>query len=92
MRRVAVTGMGAVSPGGVGLDPLWRLVIRPSDAPVEAVVPGWDASAWFERRELRRTDDYVAFAVGAATEADLAAGSPRAEPTQRAVVLCNVFC
>ena len=66
MRRGAVTGVGAVSPGGVGADALWALATRPSDAPVAAEVPGWDASRWFARRELRRTDDYVAYAVAAA--------------------------
>ncbi len=91
MRRVAVTGVGAVSPGGVGADALWGLVTRPTDAPVAAEVPGWDASRWFPRRELRRTDDYVAYAVAAAAEADAAAGSPRPDPTRRAVVLGNVF-
>jgi 3-oxoacyl-[acyl-carrier-protein] synthase II len=90
-RRVAVTGVGAVSPGGVGADALWELVVRPSDAPIDATVPGWDASRWFERRELRRTDDYVAYAVAAAEEADAAAGSPRPDPLRRAVVLGNVF-
>lgn len=90
-RRVAVTGMGAVSPGGVGADALWDLAVRPTDAPVAAAVPGWDAGRWFERRELRRTDDYVAYAVAAVAEADLAAGSPRPDATRRAVVLGNVF-
>jgi 3-oxoacyl-[acyl-carrier-protein] synthase II len=91
VRRVAVTGVGAVSPGGVGVDALWDLVLRPSDAPIDSTVPGWDGSRWFERRELRRTDDYVAFAVAAAEEADVLAGSPRPDPLRRAVVLGNVF-
>ncbi len=90
-RRVAVTGIGAVSPGGVGADALWELVVRPTDAPIAATVPGWDPSRWFERRDLRRTDDYVAYAVAAAAEADEAAGAPRPDPLRRAVVLGNVF-
>lgn len=83
--------MGAVSPGGVGLDALWELVVRPTDAPITADVPGWDVGRWFDRRERRRTDDYVAYAVAAAAEADDAAGQPRPEPLRRAVVLGNVF-
>ena len=90
-RRVVVTGIGAVSPGGVGVDALWDLVSRDHDGPVVGSVPGWDASPWFERRELRRTDDYVAFAVAAATEADDQAGRPRPDALRRAVVLGNVF-
>lgn len=91
MTRVAVTGVGAVSPGGVGVDALWDLVVRPTDEPVGAEVPGWDPSAWFERRELRRTNDYVAYAVAAAEEADRMANAPRPDPTRCAVLLGNVF-
>lgn len=90
-RRVVVTGVGAVCPGGVGAAALWELVTRPTDAPVRAEVPGWDAARWFDRRERRRTDDYVAYAVAAGEEADAQAGSPRPDPTRRAVVLGNVF-
>lgn len=90
-RRVVVTGMGAVSPGGVGVDALWTLVNRDHDAPIDAAVPGWDAGGWFERRELRRTDDYVALAVAAATEAVAEAGTIEVAPGRRAVMLGNVF-
>ncbi|MGI8937832.1 MAG: beta-ketoacyl-[acyl-carrier-protein] synthase family protein, partial [Iamia sp.] len=52
---------------------------------------GGDAGVGCERRTLRRTDPSFAFASPPPTEADLAAGSPRADPTRRAVVLGNVF-
>lgn len=90
-RRVVVTGVGAVGPGGVGADALWDLAVRPTDEPVRAAVPGWDPSPWFDRRRWRRSHDYVGFAVAAADEADRSAASPRPEAGRRAVVLGNVF-
>lgn len=91
MRRVAVTGLGAVSPGGVGVDALWDLVVRDHDAAVATRVPGFDGSRWLERRDLRRSALVAQYAVAAAAEAWAQAGRPDVEPLRAGVVLGNAF-
>jgi 3-oxoacyl-[acyl-carrier-protein] synthase II len=91
MRRVAVTGIGAVSPGGVGTEALWALVTRDHDARVQPEVPDFDGPRWFDRRELRRTERYVQYAVAAAVEAWEHAGSPPLDGARTGVVLGNAF-
>lgn len=90
-RRVAVTGLGAVSPGGVGRDALWNLVTRDHDAPVRRDVPDFRGGLWMDRRDLRRSSLHVQYAVAAAVEAWDHAGAPPVDPTRVGVVLGNAF-
>jgi 3-oxoacyl-[acyl-carrier-protein] synthase II len=76
-RRVVVTGIGSVSPFGLGLAPLWEAVvegrsaIRPittfdvSDYPtrIAAEVTDWDANALMDPKQAKRSDRYAQFAV-----------------------------
>lgn len=80
---VVVTGVGAVTPYGVGVDALWRGLVdgRPTagtitrfDArgfPVRIAceVPAFDPAAHLPRRFLRQTDPFARFALVAAEEA-----------------------
>jgi 3-oxoacyl-[acyl-carrier-protein] synthase II len=82
-RRVVVTGMGVVSPVGVGLDAFWdglssgRSGIRPitqfdaSAFPVRIAgeVQDFDASNWLDRKEARRMDRVSHFGVAASLDA-----------------------
>lgn len=88
MRRVVVTGLGAVSPCGVGADATWDGVVegRSGIGPLTR----FDASEWnvriagqaddfdpgtvLDRREQRRYDRFAQFALAAALEAAAQAG------------------
>jgi 3-oxoacyl-[acyl-carrier-protein] synthase II len=93
MRRVAVTGIGVVSPVGVGVDALWSSLtsgvsgVRPitsfdvSDYPVRfaATIDDFDTSASLDTKEARRMSRFQQFAVVAADEAMADAGLARME-------------
>lgn len=79
-RRIVITGLGAVSPVGVGIDAMWESIrngrsgvgpITLFDAsayPVRfaACVDDWDPSPWIEPKEARRLSRFQQFAVAAA--------------------------
>jgi 3-oxoacyl-[acyl-carrier-protein] synthase II len=86
--RVAVTGIGVVSPVGIGRDEMWRSVSEgrsgaglitlfdASDSRVRMAceAPGFEPSDFMERRTARRMDRYAQFAVAAARMAVADAG------------------
>ena len=77
MRRVVVTGMGVVSPLGVGIDAFWdglthgrsgvRRITRfdPSPYPsqIAGEIPDFDAAAHLPRRDIVRTDVFIHYAL-----------------------------
>jgi len=83
MRRVVVTGMGVVSPLGVGIDAFWdglthgrsgvRRITRfdPSPYPsqIAGEIPDFDAAAHLPRRDIVRTDVFIHYALIAAQAA-----------------------
>jgi 3-oxoacyl-[acyl-carrier-protein] synthase II len=85
--RVVVTGLGAVSPYGIGQEALWqgvaagrnalsRLPATFGDLPVTVggLVPDFDAEALIGHRAARRTARFAQFALVAAREALAASG------------------
>jgi len=82
-RRVVVTGMGAVSPLGIGVDATWEGMragrsgiskITLFDASeftsqIAGEVRDFVPEEWMEAREVRHTDRFVQFAMGAAAMA-----------------------
>ena len=67
-RRVAVTGLGALSCLGIGVDALWRGVLS-GTAPESKRIEPFDASHLGNPKELRRLDPFSLYALMAAQEA-----------------------
>ena len=97
MRRVAVTGLGAVTPLGNDAPSTWRAAVAgesgidfiksfdPSEFPVRvaAEVKDFDASGLVNAKEARRLDRNVLLALAAAVEAKEDAGLQRLRPGAR---------
>ena len=83
VRRVVVTGMGVVSPVGIGADATWDALVAgrsgvdritlfdtsPFEVDVAGEVKNFDPTAFMEPKEARRHDRNTHFAVAAAGEA-----------------------
>ncbi len=79
-RRVVVTGMGVVCPVGIGLEETWRNLVagRSGIGPITLFdassfptriageVRSFEAEKWMEKREVRRNDRFIHFAMAAA--------------------------
>lgn len=79
-RRVVVTGMGCVSPFGIGVDTLWENLIAGKSAVryltldkekhlvhIGGQVPEFDASKFVDPKDARRMDKFILCSVVAAT-------------------------
>lgn len=83
MRKVAVTGLGVISPVGSTVEDFWaalcagrsgiRRVTRfdPGEfrTQIAGEVPDFDVSKYMDRKEARRTDLYVQYAIAATSQA-----------------------
>lgn len=67
-RRVAVTGLGAITCAGLGVEALWEALKKPEAPPSKRVSP-FDASHLGGPKELRRLDPFTLYALMAADEA-----------------------
>lgn len=88
MERVVITGMGIVSPLGNDIDTFWRNLVEGQSgitaidtfdtsrhkAKIAGVVRNFDGDALFGRKEARRMDRFVQFAIAAAEQAVSHAG------------------
>lgn len=87
-RRVAISGMGAISAAGLGLDALWdaaregRSAIGPIELPnatgnrvlIGGAIPGFDPARHIDETVLRTCDAYSQYALYASAEAIAMAG------------------
>jgi len=71
--RVAVTGLGAISCAGLGVDALWTALLK-DVAPESKRIAPFDASHIGGPKELRRFDPFALYALMAADEAWLQSG------------------
>jgi 3-oxoacyl-[acyl-carrier-protein] synthase II len=83
LRRVAVTGMGVVSPIGTGIPPFWESLSRgkqgirkitrfdPGElaSQMAGEIQGFDAAKYLPERDVVRTDRFIHYALVAAKEA-----------------------
>jgi 3-oxoacyl-[acyl-carrier-protein] synthase II len=82
-RRVVITGLGAITPLGIDIDAIWEQLCRgvsgietitrfdTSGFPVQIAgeARGFVPEQYLDKREIRRTDRFVQFALAAAQEA-----------------------
>src|SRR5512145_542891 len=87
-RRVVVTGLGLVSPLGIGVDPSWSALVagKSGIGPITLFdastfptrfageVKGFDPGQFMDRKEARRNDRFIQFALAAADMAMKDAG------------------
>ncbi|MFZ2539968.1 MAG: beta-ketoacyl-ACP synthase II [Oscillospiraceae bacterium] len=83
MKRVVITGMGAICSIGTDKDEVWDSIksgrhgisliesfdVSNCDVKLAAEAKNFDPLKYFEKKDLRRTDRYTQFAVAAATDA-----------------------
>jgi len=88
MKRVVITGLGVVSPVGSELKTFWENITAGksgvskiskfdiSDFPVQiaAEVKDFNPLEYFDKKEVRRTDPFIQYAMGAAVQAVKNAG------------------
>ncbi len=78
-RRVVVTGMGAITPLGIGVGPTWKALCEGQSgigritrfdptgyaSQIAGEVKGFDPAAFIEKKEIKKMDTFIQFAVGA---------------------------
>src|SRR5690349_15627828 len=78
--RVVITGVGAVTPLGTGVDKFWPRLLAGENAveritlldpseyttQIAAEVKDFNAEDWLDKKEARRIDRFIAFAAAAA--------------------------
>jgi 3-oxoacyl-[acyl-carrier-protein] synthase II len=79
MARVVVTGLGAVAPNGIGVEQFWDNIVHgvsgiatitrfdasKHDAQIAGEVKGFDPLNWIEKKEARKMDLFIQFAIAA---------------------------
>ena len=79
-RRVVITGIGMISPLGIGNDPTWQGLVEgrsgidritkfdPSAFPCQIAgeVRGFEPEKWIEKKEVKKSDTFIHYAVAAA--------------------------
>jgi 3-oxoacyl-[acyl-carrier-protein] synthase II len=87
-RRVAVTGVGAVTCCGQGANALWDGLVKPS-IEGERRVLDFDPADYFGPKEARRVDRFAQFSVATADMALADAGTLDADPDRSGVIFAT---
>jgi 3-oxoacyl-[acyl-carrier-protein] synthase II len=102
-RKAVITGIGPVTPVGIGLEPFWegmlggrngvRTITRfpIDDLPVTVAgeVDGFEAADFLDTKEARRTDRFTQFAVASAQLAWEDAGTPEVVAERAGVIFAT---
>ncbi len=78
-RRVVVTGLGLITPLGIGVGPTWKALCEGQSgigritrfdptgyaSQIAGEVKGFDPAAFIEKKEIKKMDTFIQFAVGA---------------------------
>jgi len=84
-RRVAITGVGVVSPCGLGADAFWNGLLSPAPEGLRHI-HDFDPQPYFENpKDARRTDRFAQFALAATAEAMEMAGKIQGDPARQGV-------
>ena len=102
-RRVVVTGMGVISPYGIGLNLFWDSIVSGKSGikyitlidtaehsvKIGGEVPNFDPSLYLDKKEARRMDRFTQFALVASHEAmkDSGLDMTKEDPTRIGVVV-----
>ncbi len=103
-RRVVVTGLGAISPLGIGVEETWRKAVSgdsgigpitkfdASNLPVRIAgeVKGFSPEEFMDRKLASRVDVFIQYAIAATRMALADAGLPEADLGPRAGVIIGV--
>src|SRR5438094_3002218 len=79
-RRVVVSGIGMISPLGIGNEPTWRGLLEGRSGvgriskfdpaafacQIAGEVRGFEPEAWIEKKEVKKSDTFIHYAVAAA--------------------------
>ncbi|MFQ5959876.1 MAG: beta-ketoacyl-ACP synthase II [Candidatus Methylomirabilales bacterium] len=79
MRRVVITGLGVVSPIGIGVDLFWKALVSGTpggaritrydptghECQIAAEVKDFDPLRWIDKKEIRKMDTFVQYALAA---------------------------
>jgi len=79
-RRVVITGASAVASAGIGRAAFFDGLLRPAPTERPRLVPEFDLTPYFDRKEARRLDRHAQFALIAAAEALAEAGELAYDP------------
>jgi 3-oxoacyl-[acyl-carrier-protein] synthase II len=80
MGRVVITGLGVVSPSGIGIETLWQNLVNgvsgigpitrfdasKHDCRIAGEVKGFDPLQWVDKKEARKMDLFIHYAIAAA--------------------------
>ncbi len=83
IRRVVATGLGVVAPNGIGVDTFWKNLVNgvsgidhitrfdacKHDTKIAAEVKGFDPLLYMEKKEVKKMDRFIHYALAAATMA-----------------------
>ena len=84
-RRVAITGIGAISCCGVGADALFTGLLEGRFS-ADRTIEDFDASVFLDPKEVRRVDRFAQLSLGAAVEAMEDSGLEATDPERSGVI------